>query len=364
MKLKLAWILLALAGAAVAPVRASADGAPDLTAGRVLYDTYCARCHGMDGRDTTLYPGIKSLENVTRRFSRAEVVEKSRGFAAVQLDEAQAAALVAHLATFVTAEPAGYGAPELLVETGWLAEHGKDAGVRIVDLRPPAAYAAGHVPGAVQIADSALRNAEDKETYLPGPEAFAALMGKAGVTNRTHVVLYDQDGRAAARLWYVLNAYGHPNVSLLNGGWPKWSAESRPASTEVPAVEATTYTPKQTPLLGCPSTEVLARKPGVVFLDTRSAREYQGGRLPGAVNVEWKENLVEAGTTFKPAAELRKLYAGKGLTPDKEIVTYCASGGRASVSLFALKLLGYPKVRVYYGSYSDYTARPGAPVEK
>jgi thiosulfate/3-mercaptopyruvate sulfurtransferase len=101
----------------------------------------------------------------------------------------------------------------------------------------------------------------------------------------------------------------------------------------------------------------------VVVLDTRSAGEYKGARIPGAVNVEWKQNLTPDGT-FRPADELRKLYADHGLTPDKEIVSHCASGGRAAQTLFTLKLLGYPKVRVYYGSFSDYTSRPDAPVEK
>lgn len=329
--------------------------------GKRLYGTYCARCHGADGSDTTLYQGAKSLVDITQRMSTREIVEKSRGFAAVALDDTQAAQLVAHLDTL---RSGGYARPELLVDPGWVALHANDADVRIVDLRPAAAYAAGHIPGAVRLEEGPLRTAEDRLTHLPRPEALARMLGQAGIGNQTHVVAYDdQGGRMATRLWYVLSAFGHDRFSLVNGGWTRWTAEKRPTSQEVPTVQPVVFTPKSVPDLTCPSTEVLARRPGVVVLDTRSAGEHTAGRVPGAVNVEWKENLAPD-MTFKPAADLRKLYEGKGVTRDKEIVTYCQTGGRASHSLFALKLLGYPKVRVYYGSWADYSTRPDAPVEK
>jgi thiosulfate/3-mercaptopyruvate sulfurtransferase len=269
----------------------------------------------------------------------------------------------------------GYGHPEMLVDTSWVALHGSDPDVRLVDVRSAAAYAEGHIPGAVRVEEQPLRNAEDRLTYLPRPEAFAQLMGAAGIANTSHVVVYDdQGGRAAARLWYVLNAYGHERVSLVNGGWGQWVAEKRPTGTEVPRVTPAQFIPKATPSLTCPSTAVLQRKPGVVVLDTRTAGEYAGarpspgakraGHIPGAVNVDWQENVTGPTLVFKPAEELMKLYASKGVTPDKEIVTHCASGGRAAQSLFTLKLLGFPNVRIYYGSFSDYTSRPEAPVEK
>jgi thiosulfate/3-mercaptopyruvate sulfurtransferase len=269
----------------------------------------------------------------------------------------------------------GYANPQLLVETNWVARHLKDPKVRLVDMRDAAAYAVGHIPGAVHIEETPLRNPEDRLTYLPPPAAFAAMMGKAGIANRTHVLIYDdQGGKMAARLWYVLNAYGHERVSLINGGWNQWIAEKRPTTTEVPAVAPTAFIPQATPVLSCPSTGLLARKPGTIVLDARSPQEFRGeqtspgaakaGHVPGAVNVEWKENLTGPNLVFKPAPELRRLYASKGITPEKEIVTHCASGGRAAQTLFTLKLLGYPKVRVYYGSFSDYTTRPDAPIEK
>jgi thiosulfate/3-mercaptopyruvate sulfurtransferase len=227
----------------------------------------------------------------------------------------------------------------------------------------------------VRIEEGPLRNPEDRLTYLPPPEAFAATMGRAGIGNDTRVVAYDdQGGKMAARLWYVLNAYGHPAVSLLNGGWNQWIAENRPTSTAIPTMPPTSFAPRVIPALTCPSSELLTRKPDTIVLDARSPQEYTGeqlspgatkaGRIPGAVNIEWKENVTGPTLRFKPVAELRRLYESKGITPDKEIVTHCASGGRAAQTLFTLKLLGYPKVRIYYGSFSDYTARPDAPVER
>jgi thiosulfate/3-mercaptopyruvate sulfurtransferase len=326
--------ILSLAVLALPLLAAGAHEAPADEAlrerGKTLYGTYCARCHGDDGADTTTYPGAKSLVGITRRLPQREVIEKSRGFAAVALDDAQAAALYAHLETL---QPAGYVNRDLLAETDWLARHTADPKVRILDMRPEAAYAAGHIPGAVRLEEGPLRSQEDRLTYLPRPENFAAMMSKAGVSADTRVVAYDdQGGRMAARLWYVLNAFGHERVSVLNGGWTKWTAEKRPVSTEVPVVAPTHFTPKETPAMSCPSTEVLARRPNVVVLDARSAAEYTGqqqsggakqaGRIPGAVNVDWRENVTGPNQVFKPAAELRKVYEAKGVTPDREVIVY------------------------------------------
>jgi thiosulfate/3-mercaptopyruvate sulfurtransferase len=279
------------------------------------------------------------------------------------------------LATAATARAAPAPEAPLLVDTEWVARHASDPRVRLVDMRGADAYAAGHIPGAVRIEERPLRNPEDRLTYLPPADAFATVMGRAGIASETRVVAYDdQGGRMAARLWYVLNAFGHERVSLLDGGWSQWIAEKRRVSTDTPAIAPTRFTPRVTPALSCPSLEVLARQPGTVLLDTRSPEEFRGertssgasklGRIPRAVHVDWRENVTGSTLRFKTAAELRRLYEGKGITSDKEIVTYCASGGRAAQTLFTLKLLGYPKVRIYYGSFSDYTARPEAPVEQ
>lgn len=375
MKPALVAVLLAAlsAGAVVAAV--PPPGTPEYLAlrehGRVIYTAHCARCHGADGGDTS-YPGVKTLVDITRHRPGGEILETSRAFATADLSGTSGTALLLFLATL---NSDGYPEPDLLVETSWVAMHLQDPALRLLDLRSAAAYAAGHLPGAAHVEEGPLRNAEDPQLYLPPAARFAELMSALGVGPDTHVVLYDdQSSRSAARLWFVLNAFGHARVSILNGGWKKWAAEQRPVSREAPTPRPARFAPRAVPALSCPAPELLARRPGTVVLDARSPEEYRGemvssgavqaGRIPGAVNVDWRENVTGPFGVFRPAAELRQLYASRGITPDKEIVTYCASGGRAAHSLFTLKLLGYPRVRVYYGSFADYSRRPEAPVEK
>lgn len=268
-----------------------------------------------------------------------------------------------------------YPQGSLLVEPEWLAEYSTDKNLRIVDMRSEKAYAAGHIPGSVRIEDKPLRNPEERFTYLPRPEVFTELMNRAGIGNQTDVVIYDDEGgKLAARLWYLLNAFGHSRSKLLNGGWQKWTAQSRPSSSEVTVVPSARYQVKAIPDMTCALPQLLTRKPGVIVLDVRSPDEYsakvispgakQEGRIPGAVNVEWKENVTGPNLEFKPARELLAMYAAKGITPSKEIIVHCAAGGRAAQSLFTLRLLGFRKIKVYYGSFSDYSALPNVPIDK
>jgi thiosulfate/3-mercaptopyruvate sulfurtransferase len=268
----------------------------------------------------------------------------------------------------------GYVYPELLVETEWLAERMNDPGVRVVDMRSADDYAQGHIKGAVHFDASKLRTKDEASAYLPPPEEFAAMMGALGIGNNTHVVVYDgRGGVFSARLWYVLDYYGHRKTSLLNGGWNKWTKEERPVTTETPTVAKAEFKAEPNPQMVCTLDQVKSRikKPDTVILDARSPEEYtgavaqskKGGHIPGAVNIEWKNNLTEAGT-FKTAAELRRLYEQAGITPNKEVVTYCQSGGRASHTLFVLRLIGFDKSRNYYGSWLEWGNHEETPVEK
>jgi thiosulfate/3-mercaptopyruvate sulfurtransferase len=263
-----------------------------------------------------------------------------------------------------------YARAELLVEPEWLVGRLNDPNLRLIDVRPQADYDKGHLPGAVRLDEALLRSDADKETYLPTPDEIAQIVKVVGVGPKTQVVVYDTDCRSAARLWYVLSVHGIGRVSLLQGGIRRWTAEKRPLTTErAPEVVGGTRVKRPGGGFFCPTTKALATRRGVVLLDTRSPEEYKGearskGHVPGAVHIDWRENLEADGVNFKPQSELHRLYADKDVTPDKEIVTYCASGGRASVSLFALTLIGYRKVRLYYGSYSDYATRPGAAFER
>src|ERR671919_895135 len=127
---------------------------------------------------------------------------------------------------------AAYAHPDQLVETAWVADHARDANVRIVDMRM-SGYSDAHVPGAVYLAPVAIRDAGNPPTFLPTPAAFAEMMARLGISDLTRVVAYDERGGIyAARLWWILNYYGHSNVALMNGGWIKWAAESRAVSTD------------------------------------------------------------------------------------------------------------------------------------
>jgi thiosulfate/3-mercaptopyruvate sulfurtransferase len=259
----------------------------------------------------------------------------------------------------------GYAHPELLVETAELAARAEQ--VRIIDVRPEPQYQQGHIPGAVHFDVRKLRTQDFDSGYLPTPAEFARLAGEIGIDNHTPVVIYDEGPSArAARLWYVLDHHGHRRAALLQGGWNRWKKEGRPAVTEATPVPRTVFKPevRKASLSTGPELERKVGQREVVILDVRSADEYRGrtgrartrGHIPGAVHVEWKENLTEAGA-FKTAVELRRLYARAGVTPDKEVVTYCQTGGRASQSLFVLRLIGYDRTANYYGSWEDWGNR-------
>lgn len=339
--------------------------------GRTLFEVSCARCHGEDGGDTSLYPNVKSLVDVAQRLTRAEVLQKSQGFAGLALQGEEGEALYAHLETLRSGQ---WARPELLVETSWAAAHAGDPQVRLVDLRPAAEYAAGHLPGAVRVDPAPLRDPRDRELFLPSAGEVTTVMRRAGIGPATHVVAYDGSGGLfAARLWLLLSQFGHPRVSLLNGGFGKWNAEGRPVSREAPMVPGGTFAARPPANLVCSAAAVLSRPPALVLIDARTPEEHRGeraggaakaGRVPGARHWEWRQALTGPYSVFRPGPELRRELEQLGITPEREIVTYCTVGLRAAHALFTLNLLGYPKARVYFGSMADYTARENAPLEK
>jgi thiosulfate/3-mercaptopyruvate sulfurtransferase len=266
-----------------------------------------------------------------------------------------------------------YVHPELLVETDWLAVHSGDADIRIVDMRVRG-YEAGHIPNAVHLRNEEIRDAQRPPTFLPPVEAFQSLMGRLGISNKTRVIVYDDRGGIyAARLWWILNYHGHSNVALLNGGWVKWSREARPTSTTQPAVAPATFTAKVDARWLATAQDVVAaiNKPGVKIVDARTQGEIEGrdlrnikrgGAVPSFVPVYWEDALDPDLKTFKPVADLEKLYAVHGITPNHEIITYCQVGMRASHNLFVLRLLGYSRLRNYYGSWEEWGNRDDLPI--
>jgi thiosulfate/3-mercaptopyruvate sulfurtransferase len=269
-----------------------------------------------------------------------------------------------------------------LVSTDWVAAHLADPGVRLVEVDvDTGAYEQGHIDGAVgwnwqqELSDPIRRD-------IPTKEDWEALLGRSGVGNDTKLVFYgDNNNWFAAFAYWVAQIYGHSNVALMNGGRKKWELEGRELVTKAPSVSATTYTAK------APNWDLRAYRDqvqqslgaaGKALVDVRSPAEFSGevmappglsetaqraGHIPGAANVPWAQTANEDGT-FKSAADLASLYQGKGVTPDKAVVAYCRIGERSSHSWFVLKeLLGYPDVRNYDGSWTEWGSVIGAPID-
>ena len=271
----------------------------------------------------------------------------------------------------------GYAHPEQLVETDWVAAHAGDANVRVVDMRSAAtAYPGGHVPGAVYLSPVAIRVADRPPTFLPTPQEFEALMAKLGIGDATRVVVYDERGGIyAARLWWILNYFGHPNVALMNGGWVKWTAEQRTAEQAAAVPAAARFTARPQPRWVATAADVVSAidKPGVKIVDARTAAEIEGKDLRGikrggfvasSVPVYWEDLLDAQKRTFKPADELTQIYEGRGILASHEVIAYCQVGMRASVDLFALHLIGYDKLRNYYGAWEEWGNRDDLPIGK
>jgi thiosulfate/3-mercaptopyruvate sulfurtransferase len=266
-----------------------------------------------------------------------------------------------------------YTHPEQLVETDWVAAHANDSNVRIVDMRQNG-FAEGHVPGAVYVSPVAIRDAKAPPTFLPTPAAFEEMMAKLGISDSTRVVVYDERGGIyAARLWWILNYFGHTNVALMNGGWIKWTAEQRPASAAAASPAAGTFTARPQMQWIATASDVVGaiNKPGVTIVDARTQAEIEGkdlrnikrgGFVPSSVPVYWEDLLDAQKKTFKPADELKKIYEDRGIVPSKQVIAYCQVGMRASVDLFALHLIGYDKLRNYYGAWEEWGNRDDLPL--
>jgi thiosulfate/3-mercaptopyruvate sulfurtransferase len=285
-------------------------------------------------------------------------------------------------AATVPAGPAGggYANPELLVETGELARRLGAPGLRLVDLRGDpdrgeAAYRAGHIRGAAYLTTRELDDPAANAEGLPiRPERAAELFGRLGIDHDTTVVAYDDAGGVlAARLFFVLEYFGHTRTRVLNGGLAKWQREGRPLTTEIPRIAPARFAPRPRRELVATAAEVKGSlgKEEVCLLDARSPAEFagrdvraqRGGRIPGAVNVDWTETL-NPDQTFKSAAELRALFEAAGARPDRQIVVYCQSGVRAAHDYLALRLLGYARIKTYDGSWNEWGNDPTLPLSR
>ncbi len=262
----------------------------------------------------------------------------------------------------------GYARPDWLAEPGWLSDRLGDPAVRIVALTPTDDFAAGHLPGAAQVDWAAFEIADTSDPSIARwqGEVEATLTG-LGLSPADTVVVYDGGSLFAARLWWILDYLGHADTRILNGGLPAWQASGAASESGASSLE-----PAAEPYVGRPNPAALAtlrqvvaglQDPGVVLLDARTAAEYAKGHIPGAINVDFPLNAEpDPPHRWKPAADLREMYAAVGITPDKTVIPYCATGVRSAVSLFTLRLIGYPDVSLFTGSWNEWIAHPELPV--
>ena len=282
--------------------------------------------------------------------------------------------------------PVPYAHPEALVETTWVAEHLDDPGVRLVESDEDVLlYEQGHLPGAVKI-DWHSDEQDPLRRDFVDRAGFARLMADRGIADDTTVVFYgDKNNWYACYTFWLFKLYGHGDCRVMNGGRAKWEAESRPMVRDIPRYPPTIYTAGEPDLaIRAFRDEVLRAYVGAgngrALVDVRSPAEYRGeviamvnypqegaqrgGHIPGARNIPWSQAANLDGT-FKSADELRALYAGQGVTPDKAVVAYCRIGERSSHTWFVLtRLLGYPEVKNYDGSWTEWGSLVNVPIEK
>ena len=288
----------------------------------------------------------------------------------------------------------GYANPEVLVSTDWVAQHLDDPTVRVLECDEDVLlYDTGHVPGALKLDWHEDLNDPVTRDFVDAA-GFAQLASRLGVSPDTTVVFYgDRNNWWAAYAYWLFKLYGHRAAKVMNGGRAKWIEEKRELSKETPKVQPASY-PQPTAneqirayqddvlaFIGAKRGQRGATLPGGrALVDVRSPGEYagqvthmpdypqegvlRGGHIPGAQSIPWAQ-AANPDQTFKPAEELRALYAGKGVTPDKDVVVYCRIGERSSHTWFVLhELLGYPNVRNYDGSWTEWGNSVRVPIEK
>ncbi len=276
-----------------------------------------------------------------------------------------------------------YAHPEMLVTTDWVAEHLADPGLVVAESDEDVLlYETGHIPGAVKLDWHTELNDPITRDYVDGA-GFARLMAEKGITRDTTLVLYgDKNNWWAAYALWVCTLFGHPDLRLIDGGRTRWIAERRPLAAAVTSRPRTEY-----PVVERDDTVIRAFKDQVLdhlgkpLIDVRSPGEYtgallhmpdypqegalRGGHIPGARNIPWSR-AADDDATFRGRKELEAIYSGEAeLRPDDDVVVYCRIGERSSHTWFVLHhLLGYPQVRNYDGSWTEWGNAVRVPITR
>lgn len=280
--------------------------------------------------------------------------------------------------------PETYANPNILVETDWVATHFNDPSIRLVESNEDALlYETGHIPGAVKVDWFTTLQDSVRRDFISQAE-FEALCARLGIANDTTVIFYgDKNNWFACYAFWLFAYYGHQNLRIMNGGRLKWTQENRPLTRDVPVYPATVYrAAPANPAIRAFREDIFRQiESGQPLVDVRSPQEYtgellhmpnypqegaqRGGHIAGAVSIPWATAVVPETGVFKAPAELRKLFAERGVSPDAPVIAYCRIGERSSLTWFVLKyLLGYPDVKNYDGSWTEWGNLVGAPIEK
>ncbi len=277
-----------------------------------------------------------------------------------------------------------YAHPETLVDTTWVADHLNDANVRLIEADEDVLlYEVGHIPGAVKL-DWHVDVQNPLSRDFVDQAGFEKLLSRYGVSNDTTIVLYgDRNNWYAAYAFWLFSEYGHKNLKILNGGRAKWEAEGRPFTKEVPQFAATSYKAQPADESNRAFRDDVAsglKNANRRLIDVRSPQEYSGellhmvnypqegaqraGHIPGAKNIPWATAANSDGT-FKSSEELQQIYGGKDIKPENEVISYCRIGERSAHTWFVLtQLLGYPNVRNYDGSWTEWGSLVRSPIER
>jgi thiosulfate/3-mercaptopyruvate sulfurtransferase len=245
----------------------------------------------------------------------------------------------------------------------------------LIDVRPAEDFATGHIPGAVHFDLFGLSLIDTSAAPLKAfMHMIHHILELRGVSESKEVVAYENNSgmRAARALWF-LDYFGHPNARMLDGGMQAWKAAGFPTVTDAISPKAASFRVSERPDVLATADDVLQSLSNkeISILDTRSRAEYvgtqvraaRGGAIPGAIHIEWTDNL-DAGGKFKSTSELQAMYSQAGITPNKEVISYCQGGYRAAHSYVALRLIGFPKIRNYIGSWKEWGDRTDLPIEK